>query len=89
MAALRSWTPEMLAWLDARYGTTDIHELTRELNAKFGCDKSETALYVKANQRGLHRPKDSERRKRASAALVSIVAIRQTLGMGYASCTTG
>lgn len=65
MAALRSWTPEMLAWLDARYGTTDIHELTRELNATFGCDKSETALYVKANQRGLHRPKDSDRRKRA------------------------
>ena len=66
MAALRSWTPEMLSWLDARYGKTDIHELTRELNATFGCDKSETALYVKANQRGLHRPKDSDRRKRAA-----------------------
>lgn len=65
MAAPRTWTPEMLAWLDARYGSTDVHELTRELNATFGCDKSETALYVKANQRGLHRPKDSERRKRA------------------------
>lgn len=55
----------MLAWLDARYGSTDVHELTRELNARFGCSKSEQAVYVKANQRGLHRPKDGGRRKRA------------------------
>lgn len=55
----------MLAWLDANYGTTDIHELTIELNERFGCRKTETAVYVKANQRGLHRPKDSCRRKRA------------------------
>lgn len=55
----------MLAWLDSHYGSTDVHELTRELNARFGCDKSEQAVYVKANQRGLHRPKGAERRKRA------------------------
>lgn len=61
----RSWTPEMLAWLDERYGSTDVHELTRELNARFGCSKTEQAVYVKANQRGLHRPKDEGRRKRA------------------------
>ena len=65
MPRANAWTPEMLAWLDGRYGTTDIHELTRELNGRFGCDKSEAALYVKANQRGLHRPKDSGRRRRA------------------------
>lgn len=55
----------MTAWLDSHYGKTDVHELTRELNARFGSGKSEQAVYVKANQRGLHRPKDSERRKRA------------------------
>lgn len=65
MPRANAWTPEMLAWLDGRYGTTDIHELTRELNGRFGCGKSEQAVYVKANQRGLHRPKDSGRRRRA------------------------
>ena len=55
----------MLAWLDENYGRTDVHELTRELNARFGCAKTETAVYVKGNQRGLHRPKDSDRRRRA------------------------
>ena len=61
----RKWAPEELAWLDANYGGTDIHELTRELNARFGFDRSETAVYVKANQRGLHRPVGEERRKKA------------------------
>ena len=55
----------MVAWLDARYGATDIHDLTRELNARFGCAKSEQAVYVKANQRGLHRPRETDRRRRA------------------------
>lgn len=59
----------MLAWLDERYGSTDVHELTRELNARFGCDKSEQAVYVKANQRGLHRPKDGGRRKRVERTI--------------------
>lgn len=65
MPRAHAWSPEMLAWLDANYGSTDVHELTRELNARFGCSKSEQAVYVKANQRGLHRPKDGGRRKRA------------------------
>lgn len=60
-----AWTPGMLAWLDSHYGQTDIHELTSEFNAAFECSKTEQALYVKANQRGLHRPKDGDRRKRA------------------------
>lgn len=37
MPGPRSWTPEMLEWLDARYGSTDIHELTCALNAAFDC----------------------------------------------------
>ena len=65
MPRANAWTPEMTAWLDSHYGKTDVHELTRELNERFGSGKSEQAVYVKANQRGLHRPKDSERRKRA------------------------
>lgn len=65
MGRARSWTPEMLAWLDSHYGRSDVHEVTRELNATFGCDKTEQAVYVKANQRGIHRPRDSERRRRA------------------------
>ena len=64
-----AWSPEMLAWLDSRYGTTDIHELTRAFNATFRCFKTENALYVKANQRGLHRPKDTERRRRAERVI--------------------
>lgn len=60
-----AWTSGMLAWLDSHYGQTDIHELTCEFNAAFKCFKTERALYVKANQRGLHRPKDGDRRKRA------------------------
>lgn len=59
------WTPAMIDWLDSHYGQTDIHELTSEFNAAFECSKTEQALYVKANQRGLHRPKDGDRRKRA------------------------
>ena len=55
----------MLAWLDERYGSTDVHELTSELNARFGCSKTEQAVYVKANQRGLHRPRATDRRKAA------------------------
>lgn len=65
MGRARSWTPEMLAWLDSHYGRSDVHEVTRELNATFGCDKTEQAVYVKANQRGIHRPRDSDRRRRA------------------------
>lgn len=69
MARRGAWSPEMLAWLDGRYGSTDVHELTRELNARFCCSKTEQAVYVKANQRGLHRPKDGGRRKLAERAV--------------------
>ena len=69
MPGPRSWTPEMLEWLDARYGSTDIHELTRALNEAFGCRKTETAVYVKANQRGLHRPRAGDRRRRCERAI--------------------
>lgn len=56
MTRLRSWTPEMHEWLSEHYGKTDIHELTRMLNAEFGCDKTEQAVYVKAFKLGLRRP---------------------------------
>lgn len=69
MARPGAWTPDMLAWLDERYGTTDVHELTILLNATFGCDKTETAVYVKANQRGLHRPRQTDRRCRCERAI--------------------
>lgn len=65
MPRANAWTPEMLAWLDAHYGESDVHEVARELNARFGCSKTETAVYVKANQRGLHRPRATDRRRRA------------------------
>lgn len=59
----------MLAWLDEHYGESDVHEVTRGLNGRFGCSKTETAVYVKANQRGLHRPRATDRRKAAERAI--------------------
>lgn len=69
MSRLMTWTTEMLAWLGEHYGSTDIHELTRELNDRFGCEKTETAVYVKANKLGLHRPRDTGRHRRAERAI--------------------
>lgn len=69
MSRLRTWTTEMLAWLGEHYGSTDIHELTRELNDRFGCEKTEAAVYVKANKLGLHRPRDTGRHRRAERAI--------------------
>lgn len=59
----------MEAWLAERYGTTDIHEVTDELNETFGCDKTEQAVYVKANKMGLHRPRDTDRHRRCERAV--------------------
>lgn len=59
----------MLAWLDEHYGESDVHEVTSALNGRFGCSKTEMAVYVKANQRGLHRPRATDRRVRAARAI--------------------
>lgn len=66
---MRTWTHEMETWLAERYGTTDVHEVTDELNATFGCEKTEQAVYVKANKMGLHRPKDADRHRRCERAI--------------------
>lgn len=52
----RRWSAAEREWLAANYGTTDVRDCTARLNEAFGNGRTEQAVYVKANQMGLHRP---------------------------------
>lgn len=59
------WSPEEEAWLSAHYGESDAKEVTRDLNERFGRSRSVGAVLQKANEMGLSRPMDLERRRGA------------------------
>lgn len=51
-----AWTDEQEDWLRRFYGTSDVHEVTADLNERFGTQRSEKAVYARAYRLGLHRP---------------------------------
>lgn len=59
------WTADEESWLRERYGSSDVHDVTRMLNEAFDSSRSERAVYQKANEMGLCRPVDAERRRGA------------------------